>query len=283
MRVFVGVIAYNEELFIEASLKSIYGYAEKIIVIDGSPKGPSTDQTRNIALSVGPKVIVVSGAFPNKRTQRQAYLNMMPKSTERNWCILHDADEVWRGDNIEKLINYMEAAEEKTMAFGYRPVNFYKDCWHVIKGGAWNQPRRVSTFRLLPGVKQINHDRVGLGSKGDWEFKNPPIRITLDDVRFHHYGYASPFKKILEKVQYYFERDGRIRTGTKYGPADWEKYRDEVFIPRWEKDEMLDPFWEDAKVVGKMNASGNGARIEECSEAHPEDIKSLIGTLWKKG
>ena len=37
MKVYIGMIAYNEEVFIEASLKSVYDYVDEIIVIDGSP------------------------------------------------------------------------------------------------------------------------------------------------------------------------------------------------------------------------------------------------------
>ena len=140
MKICAGVLAYNAEIIIEASLKSIENYVDHIFVINGSALGPSTDKTAKIAESVGKKVEVISGMFDNKLKQRQVYLDLMIKD-DNNWCILHDSDEVWRKDFIEKLINYILEASLETKAFGYSPINFYKDYHHIISGGSWDKPR----------------------------------------------------------------------------------------------------------------------------------------------
>ncbi len=65
--------------------------------------------------------------------QRQAYLDEMEKSLD-NWCILHDADEAFTAENIQRLISYMRSASPKTMLFGYQVINFFGD-WKWFKCG----------------------------------------------------------------------------------------------------------------------------------------------------
>jgi len=124
VKISVGIIAYNEEDFIEASIRSVYDHVDQIIVVDGSPWGPSADKTVSIANNIGSKVKVISGTWKNKEkngtdhkmVQRQAYIDMMEHG-EDNWCILHDADEIWDDENLLRLINYMHHADHRTMLF----------------------------------------------------------------------------------------------------------------------------------------------------------------------
>ena len=87
MKVFVGMIAYNEEYMIEAAIRSIYGFVSKIIVVDGSPTGPSTDRTAEIVNSIEAdsdikKIKYISGTYPNKEQQRNTYLEHTIKDNE---------------------------------------------------------------------------------------------------------------------------------------------------------------------------------------------------------
>ena len=194
MKIFVGVIAYNEEIFIEASLRSLYEYVDKIIVVDGSYWGPSEDKTVEIARSIGPKVEVISGTWrwhgtDHKHIQRSQYLSMMPKGLD-NWCILHDADEVWDKENIKRLVNYLQEADERTMLFSYQWIHLFNDPWHKIHGTQWSMPRSVGTFRLVEGIRQFNHHMVGVGDV-NFQKLHYPERVILEDVMFYHYGQAA--------------------------------------------------------------------------------------------
>jgi len=265
MKIYVGMIAYNEEIFIEASLKSIYDYVDEIIVIDGSPWGPSTDDTAKIARAVGSKVRVTRGEYRNmvgtdhKKIQRQAYLDLMEKD-ENNWCILHDADEAFTKDNIERFLEYIRDAKQETMVFGNVPINFIADCWHRFGGEA----RKTAAWRLTPGVTHFNHHRVGIkGVRPPWSLAESPIRIMLEDVFFHHYGHALRNEKYIVRGKCYLERGDFHRLG--YQSDEWDRYYQERILPHWKMKE-------ERKTMDKGVYEGE----------HPESVKPLIGTYWPK-
>lgn len=265
MKVSVGMIAYNEEIMIEASIRSVYDYVDEIVIIDGSPWGPSADKTSSIALSVGSKVRVINGTYRNadgldhKVRQRQAYLNEMVKGYN-NWCILHDADEVFSKENIERLVNHLKSANPETMLFGYPVINFIGDCWHTYEGG---EPRITAAWRLLPGMMHLNHHRVGIPKVVNWSREDPPIRIMLDDVVFHHYGHALTFKKDEIRGRCYLERGDFHELG--YEPHEWRRYKKEILLPHWERKKRL-------------CKTDEGLYTGE----HPEAVESFIGTFWPK-
>jgi len=270
--IYVGMIAYNEELFIGASLKSIYDYVDKIIVIDGSAWGPSTDKTAEIARSVGSKVEVVSGTYKreggrHKILQRQAYIDKMEKGKD-NWCILHDADEVFFKEQIKNLVGHIHTASPHTMLFHYPWVHFWKDCWHTIAGGNWSDPRAVGTFRLVDGVRMYDHN--GIGVKDDWRLAGSPIHVGLGDVFFYHYGHASTYEKAEFKAKYYVNRGDFIngayhieKSNKKYLAHEWERYKKETFIPL-------------------LNRGFDIHGVKPYAGEHPPEIQLLIGTHWKK-
>lgn len=272
MKIYIGMIAYNEEIFIEASLKSVYDYVDKIIVIDGSAWGPSTDRTAEIARSVGPKVEVLSGTYKrgdhrHKILQRQTYIDKMEKGKD-NWCILHDADEVFFKEQIEKLVGHIHTVSPRTVLLHYPWIHFWKDCWHTIAGDHWSNPRTVGTFRLVEGVKMFDHN--GIGTNSDWRNDCPPAHIGLKDVFFYHYGHASTYEKAEFKAKYYVERgdftNGAYhieRSNKKYQAYEWEKYKEETFIPLWERG---------------FDIRG----VKPYTGAHPPEIQPLIGTFWRK-
>jgi len=264
MRIYVGIIAYNEEDFIEASIRSVYDYVDQVIVVSGSPWGESTDKTVDIANSIGPKVKVLSGTWRNKGTdhkmiQRQAYLSEMPKNP-KDWCILQDADEAFDAENIIKLIEYLRNADSRTMLFSYQWRHIFGDCWHYIHGGSWDHPRRVGTFRLVSGVTQFNHHMVGVHKGlGNFQKLGRPGHIILDDVMFFHYGQAQNKKKQIFRSKYYFNRDAKFRQGNE----TWEEYYQRKFVPDWER-RMQQP------------------NVKLYDGLHPKSIRPLIGTYWKR-
>ena len=269
MKIYAGVIAYNEELLIEASLRSIYEHVDEIIVIDGSPQGPSTDSTAKIAASLGPKVKVISGTFKNltgvdhKLIQRSAYLDRMEKLYD-DWCIVHDADEVWDEENIQRLVAHLRNAPKETLLFSYQWIHLFVDCWHFIHGGEWDRPRDLGAFRLVPGISYLNHHRVGMDrrdSRINFGSQPAPVHTILGDVKFFHYGHAQTREKVEAKVHFYFDRDIKCRAG--YSANDWERYRKEYFIP-----------WYESRL-----ALPNVLKYEG---SHPSYVQNLVDGFWKK-
>lgn len=270
----MGVIAYNEEVFIEACLRSVYDYVDEIIVIDGSYWGPSTDRTAGIAQSIGSKVKLIKGTFNKvgitdaaEMMQRQMYIDNMDKG-EDNWCITQDADEVWDDGNIGRLIDYIRNADSQIIHFNYLWLHFLMDCWHYLSGGRWDKPRPMGAFRLLPGTKQLNYGaflRIG-NSNVTVDKLKPPKGITLKDVTVFHYSRARNREKFIFKEHYNFMRDiGKKRSKSGYRIDQWEEFYENVVLPAWEK----------RKNFQVLN-------IKEYTGRQPKYIQPLIGTFWKK-
>jgi len=259
MKIFIGMIAYNEEWIIEASLRSVYDYVDKIIIINGGPHGPSTDNTVKIAKSVGPKVKIVDGTFKDtknymfKKFQRQAYIDEMEKG-ENNWCILHDADELYRREDLERLVKYLKNADPKTMLFTPLVKQFFRDFQHMIFGGEWHWSRTIGAFRLAKGVRQGLHNEIFIG-KTLLNKTKPPIHMTIRDVGYYHYGHTASFEKATKKRKDYFHQshhqgkhvrimrkvegnrivrvfaaDGSLQS---YKTDEWERYYKECWLPCW--------------------------------------------------
>lgn len=250
------MIAYNEEWIIEASLRSVYDYVDKIVIINGGPHGPSTDDTVKIAKSVGSKVEVIDGIFRNtknyhfKKFQRQAYIDLMEKSSD-NWCILHDADELYGCEDMERLVEYLKNADSETMLFTPQLRQFYRDFQHIR---ITQRPRAVGIFRLTEGIRQGLHNEIYF--KKILLNKAPlPVHIVLKDVIYYHYGQTANFEKARAKRKDYFcqgKHQGRIARimrkveGNRivpvttadgslqsYKPTEWERYYKEYYLPYW--------------------------------------------------
>jgi len=271
MKIYAGMIAYNEEWIIEYSLKSIYEYVDEIIVIDGSPYGPSTDKTVQIAKSVGPKVKVFSGTFKDpdgldpEKIQRQALLDRMEKGKD-NWYIIQDADEVYMDEDIKRLINYLQHSNEKTTMFTYPHIQFIRDCWHYRFGKNkqkydkkkyCSKPTTHRALRLLPEIRYFHYHTVG-ASRDAIKF-----RTVLHDVSFFHYGWALSKEKYLYKIHW------RFLFIHKRNPDEWEKYCKEIAIPHWECWQRLDP-------------NSYEFDIKTYDGPQPKYIQPLIETIWKK-
>jgi glycosyltransferase involved in cell wall biosynthesis len=268
MKLYVGMIAYNEEVFIDAAIRSVYDRADRIFVMDGSPWGASTDRTAEIARRIGVKVQVISGTFRNeagqtdhKVIQRRAYLSLMPRDIN-SWCVLQDADEMWSEENIKRLSSHMKSLPQTCLALAYNCIHFWRDDKHIITGGAWSRPREISAWRLCGGMTHITHNRVGIPGVSEWTHALSPTRMYLNDVTFHHYGHAVSKEKKFWKLRYYVERGDFRKTG--YGVTEWERFCREKAEPEW------------AKV---FNVSG----VVSYTGEHPETIEPIRQKLWGIG
>jgi len=270
MRLFAEIITYNEEVYIEASIKNILPYVEKIIVVDGSLWGPSTDRTVDIARSCGPKVEVISGTWRDPREnerdhkwpQRRAGLLLMPRG-EDCWCMVHDADEGWLKEEIEQLVSIIEGADRKILGLTYYARHFWLNPWHEIKGGIWDEGR-LRVFRLFnDSVDFISHYKVKI--KADEEevvLTNVPEReghLDCPDVRFYHYGWCIDYEKWAFKKKFYF-----LRGNQESGGITIEEYM-----------KTLPELWAGQTI--------NVPNVFPYPGPHPKEFEDLFGKLVKSG
>lgn len=255
MTIYCGMIAYNEEYLIGASIKSVLDFVDKVIVIDGSPWGPSTDNTAEIARSLGKKVTVISCFSEDEMLQRNDYLSFMERS-EHNWCIKLDADEVWLPEMLCKLEDRILRAERQTMLFRYRSYEFFKTGDIVELGQQYLQSNALGAWRLTKGVRHRTYHQIG-DTHNDWTSCGSPTTLILPEVWFHHYGHAQPEDRVREKHLV------ALRLGLKrrYGFEPWEEER--YLKERW------GIYWNPSKAILLREFGMYTGR-------HPSEVRGLI-------
>jgi len=248
VRLYIEMIAYNAGPLITAAIESTYPYAEQIIVVDGSAYGPSTDETAFRAKSFGGKVLYISGTFADQdgvwdeKSQRKVALAAQPLSVE-NWSLAQDADEVWKPDDLERLIGHLESAPLDDCYCAFRTTHFWKDPFHVITGEFWKKCRPQMVSRLGPANPAIDLD----------------LRPYFEDVNFYHYGPAMPMERLIWRAREYFRRGDYKALGFK----TWEEFLDYHQGYGW---------------LGMENSPGT--QITPFTGTHPGPVRKISQEVW---
>jgi len=130
----VVIITKNEEKNIEDCLKSVYGWAEEIIVVDDE----SQDKTREIAKKYTGKI------FVRKMDIEGRHRNWAYSQAKNEWVLSLDADERMTEelkDEIDKIL------KENTdyVAFSIPLRNYIGDYW--VRYGGWYPAGKVRLFK----------------------------------------------------------------------------------------------------------------------------------------
>jgi len=130
----VVIITKNEEKNIEDCLKSIYGWAEEIIVVDDE----SQDKTRQLAKKYTDKI------FVRKMDIEGKHRNWAYSQARNEWVLSLDADERVTEelkDEIDKIL------KENTdyVAFSIPLRNYIGDYW--VRYGGWYPAGKVRLFK----------------------------------------------------------------------------------------------------------------------------------------
>jgi glycosyltransferase involved in cell wall biosynthesis len=205
MKVYVGTISYNASPLIGSAIKSVAKYAEKIIVVDGGPYGPSTDSTVAEAKAAASNVETIQGIYRktdgswDEIAQRRVYEELVPKGKDV-WCLMLDADEVYDEKGIKQLLWHIESASPMTMAFAHLWYHFVGDADHIKAD--WLLPSKPSVYRTdHEGYKLVYDKRAVNYSQSGPEYLrvDNPTCVRLWNVVGFHYGHAMTIKRRLMK------------------------------------------------------------------------------------
>lgn len=174
----VVLAVYNEEKNIAKCIRSISGWCQEIIVVDGR----STDKTSVIARSLGAKVYSVPNRV-NFHFNKQIAID----KAKGDWILQLDADEVVTDElkeEISKTINNHQSAVTDINGFWIPRKNYFLGKW-LRKGGQYPD----ATVRLykngkgkLP-CKSVHEQAVVEGNTG--YLKSPLLHFPYPD--FKHY------------------------------------------------------------------------------------------------
>lgn len=133
------IICFNEEQKIAKAIESVR-WADEILVVDSE----STDKTREIAVSLGAKVLIKK--WPGFSAQKQFAV----ENASFEWIFSLDADEIV-SDELHEEILKLKNAPEKLKADGFRipRLSFYMN--RPIRHGGWYPDWQMRLFNRRKG------------------------------------------------------------------------------------------------------------------------------------
>lgn len=208
MKIAAGIIIFNSDFVLKQVLDSIYPYMNQILISEGcvkywSDKGYTTsfDKTNEILRNYPDpekKITIVRGTYTEKTEQANAYMKYVESDTDYVWNI--DADEVFKGRDIETIINLLE--KEKYTSVGFKSYSFYGGFDRYLTG--FEQEHEFIRIRkYYPGAIWSNHRPPTIDLPEGTEKKHLSYNeLAKIGIYMYHYSYVFP-RQVKEKVEYY--------------------------------------------------------------------------------
>ncbi|MBI3638676.1 glycosyltransferase family 2 protein [Candidatus Wolfebacteria bacterium] len=142
----VVILTGNEELNIENCLKSVYGWADEIVVVDSY----SADKTLEIAKRYGVKIF----QHPFENQARQFNWALDNAKIKNNWIFRLDADEYLTEELKNEITEKLKNAPDGVSGFYIKRRVYFMNRW--IKHGAYYP---IYFLRLFKKGKARSEDR----------------------------------------------------------------------------------------------------------------------------
>jgi len=171
------IIAFNEEEKIAQAINSI-AWANEILVVDSE----STDQTREIAESLGAKVLIEKWRGFSKQKQ------FAVSAAANDWIFSLDADEVV-SDELKNEILQLKNTAENELADAYKipRLSFYMN--RPIRHGGWYPDWQIRFFNRRKGAwkEVLIHESVQMQVDSQLKKLNGDIlHYSVEDASHHH-------------------------------------------------------------------------------------------------
>ena len=194
---------YNSEEYLWYVLKSIYGFSDQLVLIDGAfnakmPSFLSTDRTDKVVKSFPDPQRKIRYERGPAKTQLEQRGKVFKYLKGFDWLMIVDDDEVYKSEDLKKIRQFLAKARED--AFRIRGFTFFNSFdWyrHVADPRIW---------RVKPGMRFIGSNNLqGKNARYDRnEMKAVP------NVMKYHYSYVRnperlAIRKNQAKVKYPYE------------------------------------------------------------------------------
>ena len=201
MKISAVLITFNEEKNIRQAIESV-GWADEILVVDSE----SVDQTREIAESLGAKVIMQKWLGFAKQKQ------FAVERAANDWIFSLDADERVSVELKEEILRLKNSAE---IADGYKipRLSFYMN--RPIRHGGWYPDWQLRFFnRQKGGWKNVLiHESVEMSEGARIEkLKGDILHYSVENAAQHHRMIGERYAPLA--AQKMFE-DGKRTSQTK--------------------------------------------------------------------
>lgn len=230
LKIAAGIIVFNSDFVLKQVLESIYPYMNQILISEGcvsywKDKGFTTskDKTNEILKNFPDpqhKIKIVHGTYLEKTEQANAYMQHVAPDTDYIWNI--DADEVFKANDIESIINIL--ATERPTSMGFKAYSFYGGFENYLTG--FDHDHEFIRIQKYPywGAQWVNHRPPTLElPAGESKKHISSEQLAAQGIYMYHYSYTFP-RQVFEKVQYY---EGAVIAPGKCIPD----YFNSVYLP----------------------------------------------------
>lgn len=208
MKIAAGIIVFNSDFVLKQVLESIYPYMNQILVSEGcvkywADKGftTSTDKTNDILKNFpdpDKKITVVHGIYKEKTEQANAYMEYVDPATSYVWNI--DADEVFKSQDIEKVIELLKNGDYTSA--GFQSCTFYGGFDRKLTGFE-EDCEFVRIQRYHPGAEWENHRPPTISLPNGYTRKHLSFKTLAEKgIYMYHYSYVFP-RQVRQKIAYY--------------------------------------------------------------------------------
>tara|TARA_R110000824_G_scaffold120991_7_gene276839 strand:- start:137 stop:1024 length:888 start_codon:yes stop_codon:yes gene_type:complete len=241
-----GMIVFEGDYVLKECLESVYPYATQILISEGpvrywQDKGytTSTDKTNEILHSFPDpenKITIVHGQFEEKDEECRAYMPYLRDDIDYIWNL--DSDELFKGEDIEKLIQILE--EEKYTSVGVRSCSFYGGFDHYIGGFELLRDNFLRIFKVYPGANWLTHRPPTIQPK-EGTVTLPTKHLDSDtlwekhNIQMYHYSYVFP-TQVKNKLEYY-----KAKVSMQHCHPN---YFNEIYLPWISGKKEVERLWE---------------------------------------
>jgi glycosyltransferase involved in cell wall biosynthesis len=223
------LITYNEAYWLERTLPGMVAGADRLVIIDGGPFGPSDDGSQAIIRRHlrRPGDVYERGQFGGETdagnwdiVMRNRYLRYV----ETSHILLIDADEAYLPEDWAKLREY---AEKGVAGVLYSYIHFYMDDKHRLAGGFWDAPcHHFTCFR--PEFRYMDISTVLRRPDRTPVIAGMPFDAT---ITLFHYNRMSPPEVYRAKQAKFWRRSD----GGGISPEEYARR-----LAGWKDDRQLD-------------------------------------------
>lgn len=255
------IIACNEEEFLEASADSISSIVDEYIIVVGgneyaykaemcNEKGYPNDNTLEISRKIikkygGTLIEPPNRLWKDKIEMRNAYAQKLKPG---NWMFMLDGDEVYKNNQLWRIIELMKLYECLILQFWtfWNKIN-------IIGTKVWDQYPQERIVKWKQGYKYSDSHLFVSGHNG-FVNRNVPTYKGSEKL-YYHYSWIRPLKKIIQKREYYKYQSNKF----------FDNYINDIFL-KWR---------ENPNDIKETHPFGGGG-WEEFKGIHPESIQKMI-------
>lgn len=166
MKIFVNTLVFNEESFLYFALKSVIDYVDKVLIWDTGSKDNTVRVIEELKKKYPRKIEFKEIGEVDAEGVTKARQRMLEESTDCDYIILVDGDEIWPEESIKKLRDLINKEGKNLEGIVVPFYNLVGDIFHY-------QSEEAGQYELLGKkghlqIRAINRKIKGLHIKEEY-------------------------------------------------------------------------------------------------------------------